>query len=99
MSRITIVRETGVVKQDGVGCEGVDVSSVPYEIHALQWYDTKGELEFFNLPDGTKPQNQFITELPDWVTTCIANIPARQAEIIIENQKIIQAIIDAQVKQ
>jgi hypothetical protein len=84
MSRITIIIEDGFVRQDSVQCEGVDVSSAPVGLHAFQWYGTKGELEFSNLVDGTKPQNEFVTELPAWASTCVANIPARQAQIEAE---------------
>ena len=99
MARITIIVESGYVRDGELALDGVDVSSAPAGLHALQWYDTKGELEYANLEDGTKPQNEFISELPDWVNACIANMPARQEQINIENQKIIQSMIDAQTKQ
>lgn len=95
MSRITIIIETGLVKEDGIGCDGVDVSSAPSGLHALQWYETKGELEYMNLPDGTKPQNEFITELPDWVNTCITNMQATR----IANEKAMQDLLNNMPKQ
>lgn len=98
MSRITIIIETGYVRNDEIALEGVDVSSAPNGLHALQWYDTKGELEYANLEDGTKPQNKFISELPSWVNTCIENMAVRQEQLNIENQKLIQSMIDAQTK-
>jgi hypothetical protein len=45
--------------------------SIPSNIHALQWYETEGEIEFISNPDRTKPQNEIISELPTWANTCI----------------------------
>jgi hypothetical protein len=44
--------------------------SIPANIHALQWYETEGEVEFINSLDRTKPQNELITELPVWANYC-----------------------------
>lgn len=51
----------------------LDLSScnIPANIHALQWYETEGEIEFVNNPDRTKPQNEIITTLPAWADTCV----------------------------
>jgi len=44
---------------------------IPANIHALQWYETDGEVEFVDNSDRTKPQNEIITELPAWANACI----------------------------
>lgn len=44
---------------------------IPSDVHALQWKDTAGWIEFNDNPDGTKPQNQSITELPSWANACV----------------------------
>lgn len=60
-----------------VGVDGLflkfDLSAcvIPANIHALQWYDTEGEVEFINNPDRTKPQNKLISELPVWANACV----------------------------
>jgi hypothetical protein len=53
----------------------LDLSScgIPSDVHALQWYDTRGWVEFSddNDPFTPKPANQDITELPEWATNCV----------------------------
>lgn len=43
--RLTIIPNDGVVIKDGVGISGLDLSFIDTNVHALQWYDTYGELE------------------------------------------------------
>ena len=69
--RLSIIRADGAVYKDGVSYSGLDLSNVPANIHALQWYKTEGEIEFINNPDRTKPQNELISELPAWATACV----------------------------
>jgi hypothetical protein len=70
--RLTIIRADGAVYKDSVSYAGLDLSAIPTNIHALQWYETEGEIEFINNPDRTKPQNELISELPAWATTAIS---------------------------
>jgi hypothetical protein len=44
---------------------------IPSDVHALQWKDTAGWIEFKDNPDGSKPLNEPITELPSWANACI----------------------------
>jgi hypothetical protein len=44
---------------------------IPSDVHALQWKDTKGWIEFTDNDDGTKPQNEAITELPSWANAYV----------------------------
>lgn len=68
--RLTIIPIDGSVYKDGVSYSGLDLStcSIPTNIHALQWYDTEGEIEFNGKP---KPLNEFISVLPDWANVCV----------------------------
>jgi hypothetical protein len=43
--RVTITPEDGFVSVDGEGYSGLDLSFMDADIHALQWYETEGELE------------------------------------------------------
>lgn len=43
--RITVIVHDGLISIDGSTVTGVDLSSVPNDIHAIQWYGTDGELE------------------------------------------------------
>jgi hypothetical protein len=71
--RLTIVPSDKKVGVDNVFYSGLDLSScaIPANIHALQWYETEGEVEFVDNPDRTKPQNELISELPVWANSCI----------------------------
>jgi hypothetical protein len=70
--RLTIVPSDKNIGIDGLFLN-MDLSScaIPVNIHALQWYETEGEIEFINNPDRTKPQNEFISELPAWANACV----------------------------
>jgi hypothetical protein len=43
--RVTIIPEDGFVSVDGEGYSDLDLSFMEPDIHALQWYETDGELE------------------------------------------------------
>lgn len=77
MARITIIVEDGFVSVDGTSkTQPHDFSNcnIPTEVHALQWYDGRGWVEFRddNDPFTPKPANQEITELPAWANACVA---------------------------
>lgn len=44
--RVTIIPDDTLVMIDGELVEGVDMSTMPSEIHAVQWYGDHGEIEF-----------------------------------------------------
>jgi len=56
--RLTIIKDDNCVVKDSVAVNVTDVSYVPANVHAVQWYDSKGEVEY---NDGTA--NLEITEL------------------------------------
>lgn len=76
MARITIIPIDNTVYVDGVVCElELSTCNIPANVHALQWYNTQGWVEFVdddNNPFTPKPPNQEITELPAWATACVA---------------------------
>lgn len=69
--RLTIIPDDKKVGIDGVFFANLDLSTcgIPENIHALQWYETEGEVEFSGKP---KPLNEEITELPVWANGCVA---------------------------
>ena len=69
--KLTIIPVDGAVYKDGYSYSGLDLSTAPSNVHALQWKDTKGWIEFTDNDDGTKPQNETITELPSWANACV----------------------------
>jgi len=44
--QVTIIPDDTLVVIDGEPVEGVDMASMPAEIHAVQWYGGHGEIEF-----------------------------------------------------
>ena len=72
--RLTIIPSDNLVGVNNEFISGLDLSAcgVPTNVHALQWYETDGELEFVDNPDRTKPQNEIVTALPTWADSCVA---------------------------
>ena len=71
--KLTIIPTDNAVYVDNHNYSGLNLSSanIPSNVHALQWKNTTGWIEFIDNDDGTKPQNQSITELPDWANACV----------------------------
>lgn len=71
--KITIILSDGAVYKDGYSYSGLDLSSAPADVHALQFNDatSKGWIEFKDDDFGNKPNNQPITELPSWANDCL----------------------------
>lgn len=64
--RLTIIPSDQAVYKDGVVYEPLDMATVPINVHALQWFDTSGWIEFKDYS-----ANQTISELPEWANTCV----------------------------
>lgn len=77
--KLTIIPVDGAVYKDGYSYRNLDLSAAPSNVHALQWKDTKGWIEFTDNDDGTKPQNEVITELPNWADVCLDKWNAAEA--------------------
>lgn len=60
--KLTIIRDMGLVHVDGRGHDELDLSSVPAEVHAVQWDGTSGEIEYVS----NDVPNALITSLPSW---------------------------------
>lgn len=74
--RLTIIPVDGFVNVDGnpkVQLFDLSTCGIPADVHALQWYETCGWIEFRDDEDPftTKPANQDITELPQWANACV----------------------------
>ena len=88
--KLTIIPVDGTVNEDGKAYIGLDLSScnIPADVHALQWQDTAGWIEY-NSP---LVENQPITELPAWANCCMtkwteANTPVPPAPPTAEQNK------------
>jgi len=94
---LVIIPSDGAVYVDGYSFSDLDLSVAPVDVHALQWKNNKGWIEFKDLDDGTKPQNQPITELPEWANACkVKWDDAKSAEEIARLQAEEQARLAAE---
>jgi len=71
--KLTIVIEDKVIVKDGSGINFSNnlndyiTSSIPSDIHALQWKENTGEIEY--VEHGRA--NETISVLPDWANECL----------------------------
>lgn len=70
--QLSIIPSDKVVCEDGLCYSPLDISSVPLDVHALQFDNITniGWIEFNTDAEGNTPVNQDITVLPDWAVTC-----------------------------
>lgn len=60
--RVTIIADDSVVSVEGFA-ETVDLSALDEDIHAVQWYDTVGEIEYKqDYIKGTRKANERIED-------------------------------------
>lgn len=71
--RLTIIPVDNTVYVDSIPKNNLDLSGcgVPDNVHALQWFENIGWIEF-KQPDPFLPPypNQSIATLPEWATAC-----------------------------
>jgi hypothetical protein len=60
--KLTIISEDGAVYKDGLSYSDLNLVGIPLDVHALQWKETFGWIEYV---DNVKP-NEEITKLPSW---------------------------------
>lgn len=70
--KLTIIPADGAVYLDGRMFDALDLSFVPPGIHALQWRDASGWIEYAQTGDSLKPANALIAELPQWAALAVA---------------------------
>jgi hypothetical protein len=73
--KLTIIPSDSFVAVDGDGSHRpLDLSTcgIPIDVHALQWFETKGWIEFTDPVDpfAQKPANEMIEALPAWAEAC-----------------------------
>lgn len=85
--RLSIIVSDGTVVIDGEAFDGIDMSQAPVGVSAVQWYDTYGEIEYYNvITDGetTKPNNSKITSISDYQFAIDAHAAAKAAVLPVE---------------
>lgn len=76
--RVTVVKPDGVVCIDGLCFGEIDMTSVPPDVVALQWYETYGDQESIN-PITKRMENTIINSL-DGYENVIAQWEQKKAE-------------------
>jgi hypothetical protein len=61
--RLIIVPIDGSVNIDGIGFGGIDLSFMDASVHAVQWYETHGEIEIKDPVTGRMMENRAITSI------------------------------------
>ena len=89
--KLVIIPVDGAVYVDGFAYSGMNLSTcnIPANVHALQWNGVKGWIEFVEDENFNKPDNQIITELPEWANQ--AKIKWDEAKIIAETPVVIES--------
>ena len=62
-TRMTIIPVDGFCSVEGHGYTGIDMTDVPADVHAIQWYGTHGEVEIKDPATEKLVRNEFITDL------------------------------------
>lgn len=66
--RLTVIPSDGLVSKDSVAYNDLVWNETPLDVHALQWYDSVGWIEYIA---AAKP-NEEITTLPNWANNALA---------------------------
>jgi hypothetical protein len=90
--KLTIIKDDQTVYKDGQVYEKLDLSQLPLDVHALQWNNDKGHIEFV---DNVKA-NEAITELPLWANDALT---AWQNAYDAEQAEITKAQLEADAKK
>jgi hypothetical protein len=61
--RLTIIPEDKVVTLNGESYNNIDLSFLDNSIHAIQWYETFGEIEYKDLVTGKMTLNEEIVDI------------------------------------
>jgi hypothetical protein len=69
--KLTIIPSDKAVYVDGYSFLDLDLVNIPEDVHALQWNQNVGEIEFVQNADGVKLANQVINSLPSWAEAAI----------------------------
>lgn len=93
--RVTIIPSDGFVSIDGYGFSGLNLLSIDPTVHAVQWYDTYGEIEVKDPVTGRMVANTEINSIEEF-QTAIDIWNARKEEIIAAEA---QALAEAQAQQ
>lgn len=79
MNRISMVKSNNLVCIDGICFTEIDMSSLPANLHAMQWYGSDGEEEYYDA-NTRRPYSENIVDLTKY-SQIIAQWNAKKAEL------------------
>jgi len=87
--KLTIIPDDSMVMVDGDASHhplNLSDCEIPSNVHALQWFDIKGWIEFDDPidPFAPKPPNEMIEILPQWAIDAVNQWDKKNSEKIIE---------------
>jgi hypothetical protein len=91
MARITVVKGDGLIMVNKEGYHGIDLSFLEPNIHAIQWYDTWGEIERKDERNRHLP-NEEITSLGALEGFIMAAWQAKKEEVALAQQAQLEAL-------
>ena len=89
--KLTIIKDDGAVYKDSVSYSDLSLPTVPSDVHALQWNESTGHIEFV---DNVKA-NEIITELPSWANDVLT---AWQTAYEVEQSEIARLQAEAEAE-
>lgn len=66
--RLVIIPSDNTITVDGFSSANVDLSSVPAGVHAVQWFDSHGWVEYKQDSTGRKPANEDLANIDAYQT-------------------------------
>jgi len=94
--RVTIVPADQYVSVDGIGFSNLDLSLMAPDIHAIQWYETYGEVEIKDPTTGRMLRNDVIDSLGPYQLTLDAWQAAKtEGELLVASNQ--PEVIGAQI--
>jgi hypothetical protein len=79
--KLTIIKDDGAVYKNRVSYSNLSLPTIPSDVHALQWNESVGHIEFVN----NVKANEAIIELPLWANDALtawqSAYDAEQAEV------------------
>jgi len=94
--KLTIIPLDGAVYKDGFSYSGLDLSIAPENVHAFQWNNNSGWIEFKNESEFCKPANQNINEIPSWANAALEKWNEAKAAEDAAKEAAIQAALELQ---
>jgi hypothetical protein len=93
--RVTIIPIDTFCAVDGIGFHSIDMTSVPKDVHAVQWFGTWGEQEILDVKTGRIAKNEKIASLDTFEAVLnsywkIRNLQEVAEEEATEEQTIIE---------